>query len=74
MKVHLITAKYSKRKNRVREHRVKITSTIKYAENWLNKIKKPAMFYIVGGVNTDRPDLFQYSNKEYRAEWGKISD
>jgi hypothetical protein len=72
MKVVLVTAKYVKRVNMIRERRRKVVDSVEKAEKWLNKIKRPAMFYIEGSFDTEFPQ-FCY-NDLYKAERLKIID
>jgi len=69
MKIGLVIVKYNKEKNMVQEHRLRTTTSMEKAEKWLNKIKQPAMFYIINSVY---PQIC--CNEKYKMEYGKIKD
>jgi len=75
MKVHCVTAKYDLQVNAVREQRVKTVDNIEEAEEWINGINEPAMFYIDGMQNYDAYFTFgSLYNSAYWEEYKKVID
>ena len=75
MKIALVIAKFNRQANGVYEYRRNTVNTWKKAEAWLHRmdrLKFPAMFYVVGSFNTALPQFCK--NYYYRREYKKVRD
>lgn len=75
MKMVLVTAKFDKFTNGVREQRRQEVETFEEADKWLQQMDKeeiPAMFFVKGSFDTDFPQFCE--NKFYKQEYKKIQD